>query len=111
MPGIITSTMAASIGTDRASSRPSAPSDGQPDRVPLARQERVEDLAHDLLVVDDEDGSVAGHRSGHTAVGQRPRPNRGADAAAASGNDSVKRVPTPTSLSHVIVPSCSCTMP
>ena len=26
--------------------------------IPLARQQRLEDLAHDLLVVDDEDGSV-----------------------------------------------------
>ena len=111
MPGIITSTMAASIGTGTRDLQARGSVGRQAHVVPLARQQRLEDLAHDLFVVDDEDGGVAGHRSGQTAVGQKTRPDRGADAAAASGNDSVKRVPTPTSLSHVIVPSCSCTMP
>ena len=61
MPGSITSTMAASNGSDRASSRPSSPLDGEAHAVALARQQRLEDLAHDFFVVDDEDGAVACH--------------------------------------------------
>ena len=53
------STIAASNGSARASSSPSAPDDGEPDVVALARQQRLEDLAHDLLVVDDEDRAAA----------------------------------------------------
>ena len=55
MPGIIMSTIAASNGIDRMSSSPSAAFDGEADLVALVRQQRLEDLAHDLLVVDDED--------------------------------------------------------
>ena len=32
---------------------------GDPHVVALAREQRLEDLAHDLLVVDDEDGAVS----------------------------------------------------
>jgi hypothetical protein len=35
----------------------------EPDVVTLARQERLEDLPHDLFVVDDQDGTVAAHIS------------------------------------------------
>ena len=40
--------------------------------IPLARQQRLEDLAHDLFVVDDQNGTVAAHgedpvRSGYPA--------------------------------------------
>src|SRR5262249_60589681 len=68
---------------------------GEPHPVALARQERVEDLAHDLLVVDDENGRV------HIAA--RP--------ASASGRRIENRVPWPTWLSQLIVPPCSCTIP
>ena len=62
MPGIITSTIAASKARDFASSTPSVAGGGQPHVVALAREQRVEDLAHDLFVVDDEDRTVAAHQ-------------------------------------------------
>ena len=55
MPGIIMSTITASNGIARASSSPSARVRGEAHVVALARQQRLEDLAHDLLVVDDQD--------------------------------------------------------
>ena len=58
MPGIIMSTIAASNGIERASSSPSRRGEAEADLVALARQERLEDLAHDLLVVDDENRVV-----------------------------------------------------
>ena len=53
------STIAASNGSARASSSPSAPDEASADVVALARQQRLENLAHDLFVVDDEDRAVA----------------------------------------------------
>ena len=52
----------------------------QPHVVALARQQRLENLAHDLLVVDDEDRAVAG--GGHislvrAAAARRPRRRSG----------------------------------
>jgi len=29
--------------------------------IPLAREQRVEDLAHDFFVIDDENGTVTAH--------------------------------------------------
>ena len=111
MPGIITSTTAASTGTERAMLEPLGAARRQADVVPLAREQRLEDLAHDLFVVDDEHGAVSGHSQDRRSRGQTARPDRGIDTGDASGNDSVNRVPTPTALSQVIVPSCSRTMP
>ena len=88
--------------------------------VALPRQERLEDLAHDLLVVDDEDRALA---SGRDALGLgRCSPahvqaclfaarDASAARADASGSVRVNRVPCPRLLSQVIVPPCSCTMP
>ena len=79
---------------------------GQAHLVALARQQRLEDLAHDLLVVDDEDGARC------ASCGSGLRPSTSARlAATASGRRIENRVPCPTWLSHVIVPPCSCTMP
>ena len=58
-PGIMMSTIAASNGSARASSRPFGARRGEAHVVALARQQRLEDLAHDLLVVDDEDRAVS----------------------------------------------------
>ena len=55
MPGIITSTIAASNGTDARDLEALGAVRRQAHVVPLARQQRLEDLAHDLFVVDDED--------------------------------------------------------
>ena len=52
------STIAASNGSARASSSPSAPDEASAHVVALARQQRLENLAHDLFVVDDEDRAV-----------------------------------------------------
>jgi hypothetical protein len=67
----------------------------QADLIALARQQRVEDLPHDLLVVDDEYGV--------THMAARP--------ASAIGRRIEKRVPCPRWLSQLMVPPCSCTMP
>ena len=53
------STIAASNGSARASSSPSAPEEASAHVVAFARQQRLENLAHDLFVVDDEDRAVA----------------------------------------------------
>ena len=73
----------------------------QPDLITLAREQRVEDFAHDLLVVDDENG----------AGGRHERIPAARAAEAPSGNCSVNRVPWPGVLSQVMAPPCSCTMP
>ena len=57
-PGIMMSTIAASNGSDRASSRPSRAGRREAHVVPFPGQQRLENLAHDLLVVDDEDRAV-----------------------------------------------------
>ena len=104
IPGIIMSTMAASNGIVRTRSSPCAAFEAQPDLVALARQQRLEDLAHDLLVVDDEDGSASIHvccavfyrgasRHVHACLFNAWGAATGRDAA--SGNVSVKRVPWP----------------
>ena len=59
-PGIMMSTMAASNGSARASSRPFASRRRQPHVVAFSSQQRLENLAHDLLVVDDEDRTFVG---------------------------------------------------
>ena len=55
MPGIITSTMAASNGTFLASSTPSSPLEAKPHGIALALQQGLEDLPHDFFVVNDQD--------------------------------------------------------
>ena len=67
-PGIMMSTIAASNGSARASSSPSAPDEASAHVVALARQQRLENLAHDLLVVDDEDRAVAAQVAMTSAV-------------------------------------------
>ena len=94
MPGIITSTIAASNGIDRAQLEPLRRRRGQPHLVALAGQQRLEDLAHDLLVVDDQNGAVV-HR--HLADLGRPAYDvRSIFAATASGRRIENRVPCPT---------------
>ena len=110
MPGIIMSTIAASNGIVRASSSPSAACAARRTLVALARQQRLEDLAHDLLVVDDQDGAVASHGS-HARLPYCWAASRRSSRVDASGSASVNRVPCPIALSQVIVPPCSWTMP
>ena len=64
----------------------------QPDAVALAGEQRLENLTHDLLVVDDEDGSIAAHHD--RTVNALPRPA----LSAAALKRSVKRVPCPGAL-------------
>ncbi len=73
----------------------------QANLVTLSREERVENLAHDLLIVDDE----------NDAVGRHVRVPAARAAVVASGSCKVNRVPCPGVLSQVIAPPCSCTMP
>ena len=76
--------------------------------VAFAREQCLENLTHDLLVVDDED--AGGVRAGHvvTVCGQLAiSPAR----TEASGRASVNVVPLPTELSQASVPPCSWTMP
>ena len=40
---------------------PLGPRGGEAHVVPLARQERLEDLPHDFFVVDDQNGTIAAH--------------------------------------------------
>ena len=58
MPGIIMSTIAASNGIDAGELEPLGRVRREAHLVALARQQRLEDLAHDLLVVDDQDRAV-----------------------------------------------------
>ena len=55
MPGIITSTTAASNDVDRASVEPFLAARRRRDAIALAAEQRLEDLAHHLFVVDDQD--------------------------------------------------------
>ena len=75
-PGIMMSTMAASNGSARASSSPSAPEEASAHVVALAGQQRLEDLAHDLLVVDDEDRAVVVKWPWSSSPGARARRGR-----------------------------------
>jgi hypothetical protein len=52
VPGIMTSTIAASNGSDFASSRPSAPPDARRTAYP-SRVSGVSRISHDVFVVDD----------------------------------------------------------
>ena len=61
MPGIITSTITASKGSRTHEFEPLWARRGQAHAVALARQQRVEDLAHDLFVVDDENRALTSH--------------------------------------------------
>ena len=92
MPGIITSTIAASNGIAPRELEPLARRRRQADLVALARQQRLEDLAHDLLVVDDQNGCrCIGHVRGQPACATcAPFLRR------RSGSASVNRVPCPT---------------
>ena len=65
------------------------------DLVALARQQRLENLAHDLLVVDDENGSRCAAWQ-FTLFAERLAPD--AAGRAASGNCSRKRVPCSSTL-------------
>src|SRR5262249_31712158 len=89
--------------------QPFGPGGGQPHLVAFTRQERLEDLTHDLFVVDDEDRAAAGRwhlgQAGYTRRLLRTA------AGPAIGSANVKRVPCPTVLSHRMAPSCSLTMP
>ena len=97
---------------------------------PLAHEQGLEHVAHDLLVIHDEDSSPreprllrrmgAGVRHGGIGPGLRgdrahgntASATRGRDATVvASGKLNVNRVPWPGWLSHSIVPSCSRTTP
>ena len=78
----------------------------QPHGIALALQQGLEDLAHDFFVVDYENRAVFLHSR---PLNSWPRPT--APAATDSGSDTVNRVPCPTALWHVSVPSCSRTMP
>src|SRR5258705_401696 len=62
---------------------------GDADGVTLAREQRFENLAHDLFVVDDENGTVASH----SAYLRRQWAARASRSAGASGKRSVNRVP------------------
>ena len=70
---------------------------GQAHVVALARQQRLENLAHDLFVVDDEDRCRCGSGHVHDLRSCAARAGRSAGAAASV---SVKRVPWPTALSQ-----------
>ena len=61
MPGIMMSTIAASKGTRAGELEALGGIGGEANGVALARQQRLEDLAHDLLVVDDQDRAVSVH--------------------------------------------------
>ena len=109
MPGSIMSTIAASNGIDARELEPFGGGRRQAHLVALARQQRLEDLAHDLLVVDDQNGCrcvdacVPGAAAARMTRRRRPAPR--------AGRRSENRVPCPTVLSQVIVPPCSWTMP
>ncbi len=74
----MTSTIAASKDTDFASSIPSAPLVGEAHVVPLAYEQRLEDLPHDLFVVDDQDGTVTPHVPQPCRGRQEPAPRSSA---------------------------------
>ena len=57
------STIAASNGSGARELEPLGARGRQPHVVAFARQQRLENVAHDLFVVDDEDRAVAG--TGH----------------------------------------------
>jgi hypothetical protein len=61
MPGIITSTTTASKSVALRELEALLAVRCEADPVPLARQQRVEDLAHDFFVVDDQDGAGVLH--------------------------------------------------
>ena len=109
------STMAASNGMRPRQLEPLGCVRRQADLVAFARQQRLEDLAHDLLVVDDQD--VAGTIHAEIAEPARrarrasERLSRRSPSADALGSASRNRVPCPTTLSQVMVPPCSWTMP
>ena len=114
IPGIMMSTMAASNETVAGELEAFGGVGGEANGVALARQQRFEDLAHDLLVVDDENRAVRVH-SLRTIPCERLRlavePTRCSIGLPASGSVRVNRVPCPGALSQVIVPPCSWTMP
>ena len=108
MPGIITSTIAASNGSDSRQLEPVVAARRQAHVVALARQQRLEDLAHDLFVVDDQDGAVAAHADALCCSVPRRAAVVGRRRAE---TPAMNRVPWPTALSQSIEPSCSRTMP
>ena len=80
--------------------------------VAVAGEQRLENLTHDLLVVDDEDRAFSGGR--HVSrYWFRPhwRARLRSAGCRQTGSASVKRVPWPTALSQRMVPSCSRTIP
>ena len=103
-------------GVERRRARqfePVATGRGDAHGVALAGQQRLEDLAHDLFVVDDEDRALAAHgvtRAYWPAPSWRDAGRR-SSADRASAKPTTKVVPCPTALWHSIVPSCSWTMP
>ena len=113
MPGIIMSTIAASNGMRPGQLEPLGRVRREPHLVALPRQQRLEDLAHDLLVVDDQDRcrcDSCGDPAALDVARQRPASRR-SPFAEASGRAMREPRALPTALSQVIVPPCSWTMP
>ena len=99
MPGIITSTIAASNGMRLRELDALLAGRGEPHVIAFAREQRLEDLTHDLFVVDDENRNHydAWHMSCSAAVLPAHavvRPD------SAGGSERMKRVPWPTTLSQ-----------
>ena len=97
---------------------------GETHVVALADEQRLEDLAHDLFIVDDENGAVPCHeltcfrRALSARFGTRRGPialssNGGSRRRCAIGERKRRRktVPLPSVLSQVMTPPCSRTMP
>ena len=95
MSGSIRSSRTALYSLSRTISRAWAARLCQVDLVFLGAEERRQDVAHDLLVVDNQDSSVVVHLVGGCRVGSL----------------SLKRVPLPGSLSTRILPPCSWIIP
>ena len=81
--------------------------------IALAGEQRLENLAHNLFVVDDEDCAVAGWSHDKSQAEEFSLLQFAAllTTGVAGGKVSVNRVPRPTALSQRIEPSCSCTIP
>jgi hypothetical protein len=87
---------------------------GEAHLVALTGEERLQDLAHDLFVVDDENRAVTCHEPAclRWLVSAVSRPiARRAAASCASGKSRRNVVPLPSALSQVMTPPFSRTMP
>ena len=97
--GSITSTIAASYPPLRARARPCGPPSEHGDGVARFREQALEHVSHDFLVVDDEDGFLA-----HSHLWA-------ASVRTCAGRATWNVVPLPGALSTKMAPPCSCTMP